>query len=53
LCVETQGREIMAVLVNDVIAEALRLGLYDQAPKPLAKVNGARIARRQDRVRNG
>lgn len=27
LCVETQGRDIMAVLVNEIVAEAMRLDL--------------------------
>jgi len=29
-CVETQSREIMARLVHDVLADAMRLGLHDK-----------------------
>jgi hypothetical protein len=51
-CVETQSREIMAMLVHDVVAEAMRLGLNGPA-EPAAKANGAPVRRRTNRVRNG
>jgi hypothetical protein len=30
---ENQARHVMAVLVNDVVADAMRLGLHDQAER--------------------
>ena len=55
LCVETQSRAIMAVLVHDVVADAMRLGLHDAASEPLNNVDGVRLqpARRPDRIANG
>jgi hypothetical protein len=41
LCRETRSREIMAVLVNDVVADALRLGLYDTPEDQIVKAKGA------------
>ena len=41
LCREAQSREIMAVLGNDVVADALRLGLYDTTADQIVKANGA------------
>ena len=41
LCVETQSREIMASLVNDVVADALRLGLHDEPEDRVVKANDA------------
>ena len=54
LCLETQGREVMAKLVNDVVAEAMRLDLYG-APLPgrITKANGARFGCPRTKVRNG
>jgi hypothetical protein len=50
LCLETQGREMMARLVNDVVAEAMRLDLYRAAqPGRVEKANGARFGRGKDR----
>jgi hypothetical protein len=46
LCLETQSRQIMAVLVHDVVAEAMRLGLHDQPAKRIVTVNGAPLRRR-------
>ena len=54
LCVETQSREIMAVLVHDVVADAMRLGLHGAAPpERVEKANGARFGRPLTKVRNG
>ena len=53
LCVETQSRDIMAVLVHDVVAEAMRLGLHDGQAGRVGKANGARLARGRDKIRNG
>ncbi len=53
LCPETQSREIMAALVNDVIADAFRLGVYDQPAERVVKANGTRLPRGLDKVRNG
>ena len=53
LCVETQSREIMAVLVNDVVADALRLGLHDEPAERVAKANGARAGNGRNRAKNG
>ena len=53
LCAETQGREVMAKLVHDVVAEAMRLDLYDAPPSErVSQANGARFGRR-NKVRNG
>jgi len=49
LCVETQGRDIMARIVQDEVAEAMRLGLYDRPAKRVEKANGAPRRRRTDR----
>ena len=32
ICVETRGREIIATIVNDTVAEAMRLGISDPTP---------------------
>ena len=53
LCVETQGREIMAVLVNDVVADAMRLDLHGDPAAGVEKTNGTRLERGRDRIRNG
>ena len=53
LCLETQSREIMASLVNDVVADALRLGLYDKPGERVVKANGAQTARKRDAIRHG
>ncbi len=53
LCLETQSREIMAVLVHDVVADAMHLGLYDAAPAPVVKANGAHREGRRHRNQNG
>ena len=53
LCVETQSREIMAMLVHDVVAEAMRLGLNGGPAEPAPKAIGSRRRRRTDRMRNG
>ena len=53
LCVETQSREIMAVLVHDVVADAMRLGLYDEPAERVVKANGARLESGRETVRNG
>ena len=53
LCLETQSREIMAVLVHDVVADAMRLGLHDETPAPLVKANGANADGRRYRNQNG
>jgi hypothetical protein len=52
LCLETQGRDVMAKLVHDVVAEAMRLDLYG-APKHVEKVNGERFRRSRNKVRHG
>ena len=53
LCAETQGREVMAKLVHDVLADAMRLDLYGAPPsEQLTKANGARFGRR-NKARNG
>ena len=46
LCVETQSREIMAILVHDVVADAFRLGLYDKPAERVVKANGVPVRRR-------
>ena len=43
----------MAVLVNEVVAYALRLGLHDETATSVVKANGAQLMRRRDKVRNG
>jgi hypothetical protein len=43
LCVETQGREIMAVLVHDVVAEAMTLNLYGKPAECVDAANGAPV----------
>ena len=54
LCLETQGREVMARLVHDVVAEAMRLDLYGAAPAgSFEKANGARFEPARTKVRNG
>ena len=53
LCLETQSREIMASLVNDVVADALRLGLYDKPAERVAEPKGARLGDRRNRTRHG
>jgi hypothetical protein len=53
LCLETQGREVMARLVNDVVAEAMRLDLHGAPAERIEKANGARLARRAGGNRNG
>ena len=50
LCVETQGREIMATLVNEVVADAMHLGLHDAPAADETKP--PRPARARDRVRH-
>jgi hypothetical protein len=45
LCRETQSREIMAVLVNQVVADALRLGLYDKPAERVVKAHEAPLRR--------
>ncbi len=54
LCLETQGREVMATLVHEVVAEAMRLDLH-RAPQPerVEKANGRRLGRGRNKVRNG
>jgi hypothetical protein len=54
LSLEAQGREVMAKLVHDVVAEAMRLDLY--GPGPLArvdKVNGEHFGRAKTKARHG
>jgi hypothetical protein len=46
LCLETRSREIMAILVNDVVTDAFRLGLYDEPAERVVKANGAPIRQR-------
>ena len=54
LCLETQSREVMAKLVHDVVAEAMRLGLHGGAPpERVENANGARFGRSLTKVRNG
>ena len=54
LCRETQSREVMAKLVHDVVAEAMRLGLHGGAPpERVENANGARFGRPLTKVRNG
>ena len=53
LCLETQGRDLMAKLVHDVVAEAMRLNLHDGAVRPSGKSNDVRIERSCDGVGNG
>jgi hypothetical protein len=43
----------MASLVNDVVADALRLGLHDKPAKRVVKANGAQPARKRDALRHG
>lgn len=54
LCLETQGREVMARLVHDVVAEAMRLDLHG-APPPdgVTRANGAPFGRTRTKVQNG
>ncbi len=52
LCVETQSREIMSVLVHDVVAEAFRLNLYGARAERVEKANGAHLSVREQ-VKNG
>jgi hypothetical protein len=53
LCVETQSREIMALLVHDVVAEAMRLDLNGAPVKRAARANDSPLRRAKHRVRNG
>ncbi len=53
LCIETQSREIMAILVNDVVAEAMRLDLRGESANLVAKANGARNGLSLNRFRSG
>jgi hypothetical protein len=46
LCRETQSRQIMAVLVNDLVSDAMRLGLYDTRAERIVKANGVALRRR-------
>lgn len=48
LCLETRGREIMAILVNDVVAQALRLDLFPP-DGPVKEANGAAFPPRSRR----
>lgn len=52
LCLETQGREVMAKLVHDVVAEAMRLNLYG-APKRMENTNGVRFGRGWEKIQYG
>jgi hypothetical protein len=51
--VETQGREVMARLVNDVVTEAMRLDLHGVPAERVEKANGARFGARAGGNRNG
>jgi hypothetical protein len=53
LCLETQGREVMAKLVHDVVAEAMRLDLHGTPPGRIEEANGAPLVRSRSKVRNG
>ena len=44
LCVETQGRDILAGMVHDEVDRAMRIGLYDE-PGPLDGKDAAPGAR--------
>ena len=46
LCVETQGRDIVAGIVHHEVNEAMRLGLHDG---PVPRTNGAPVRPRPDR----
>ena len=52
LCIETQSRHIMSVLVHDVVAEAFRLNLYGAPAERVEKANGAPVKAREQ-VKNG
>jgi hypothetical protein len=53
LCLETQGREIMAVLVHDVVAEAFRLNLPGAPVERIVGANGIPVAPARGQVTNG
>jgi hypothetical protein len=53
LCLETQGREVMARLVNDVVTEAMGLDLHGAPAERVEKANGARLGKRARGNRNG
>ena len=53
LCLETQGREMMARLVHDVVADAMRLNLHGAPRGGLEKANGKRLGRARNKVPNG
>ena len=48
LCVETQGRDIIAAIMHHEVNEAMRLGLHDTPASGETK-NGAPPRRRPDR----
>ena len=52
LCVETQGRDIVAGIVHHEVNEAMRLGLHDTPAGDETK-NGAAVRPRTDRIGNG
>jgi hypothetical protein len=49
LCVETQGRDIVARIVHDEVNEAMRLGLHDAPAAGITTMNGAPVRPRRDR----
>ena len=49
LCVETQGRDIVAGIVHDEVNEAMRLRLHDTPPVAPGTMNGAPARLRPDR----
>jgi hypothetical protein len=53
LCVETQGRDIVAGIVHHEVNEAMRLGLHDTPAVAPDTMNGAPVRRRTNRIRNG
>ena len=49
LCVETQGRDIVAGIVHHEVNEAMRLGLHDAPAAGAESTNGAPVRPRPDR----
>ena len=49
LCVETQGRDIVAGIVHHEVNEAMRLGLHDASGGGAETTNGAPMRPRPDR----
>ena len=49
LCVETQGRDIVAGIVHHEVNEAIRLGLHDTPAVAAVTMNGAAARPRTDK----